>query len=171
MNTPDNIRSRTTEKLIEDAYLKLLNQDPDHSVSVTMLCQEVGINRATFYSHYEDIYDLQQKLEERTTAGLMEIFKDRDLGNSRVTYQRLVVILEYIKAHRAFYHAFFRSGRLESPKAIEYITHKFATSERSRYKIIFYRAGISAIIRDWLMNSCNDPVELVAGVISEIYTL
>lgn len=57
-------RTRLTRMLIRQALTTLLHQKPIQSISIRELCELAGINRGTFYSHYEDIYDLLNQLEQ-----------------------------------------------------------------------------------------------------------
>ncbi len=57
-------RTRLTKMLIRKALTSLLSQKPIQSISIKELCEQAGINRGTFYSHYTDIYDLLEKIEE-----------------------------------------------------------------------------------------------------------
>ena len=64
MNTKNNSRSRKTREWLKEALLRLLARRDILDVTVSRLCQEAGVNRSTFYAHYQDIYDLLTKIEE-----------------------------------------------------------------------------------------------------------
>jgi len=49
-----DIRYLRTEKLIFDAFTKLLSQKPYEKITVQDIADEAMINRATFYAHYTD---------------------------------------------------------------------------------------------------------------------
>lgn len=76
-------RVRVTKTLIRRAFLDLLRQKPIQSISVKALCAAAGINRGTFYAHYQDIYALLEQLEadmlvdfEKALAPLAESPRD-----------------------------------------------------------------------------------------------
>mgnify|MGYP002917598254 FL=1 len=54
--------------MIRKAFMDLLKQKPIQSISIRELCETAGINRGTFYTHYADIYDLMQRIEEEMLA-------------------------------------------------------------------------------------------------------
>lgn len=54
--------------LIRKAFLELLQQKPIQSISIKELCAVAGINRGTFYTHYQDIYALQDQIEADMVA-------------------------------------------------------------------------------------------------------
>lgn len=43
---------------IKEAFMHLLNRKPLDKITVKEIVEECGINRNTFYYHYDDIYDL-----------------------------------------------------------------------------------------------------------------
>lgn len=67
----DDHRTRVTKMLIRKAFTELLRQKPIQSISIRELCENAGINRGTFYSHYTDIYDLLRLMEQE----LLEDFR------------------------------------------------------------------------------------------------
>ena len=56
-------RTRVTKLLIRKAFMELLHVKPIQSISIKELCDNAGINRGTFYTHYKDIYDLLEQIE------------------------------------------------------------------------------------------------------------
>ena len=56
-------RKGVTQKIIKEAMIELLEEKPLHKIKVKELCEKAGINRATFYNNFEDIYNLYEKLE------------------------------------------------------------------------------------------------------------
>ena len=50
--------AKLTEKAMMAAFLKLLENRSMDKITVKDIIEEVGVNRNTFYYHFEDIYDL-----------------------------------------------------------------------------------------------------------------
>ncbi len=50
--------SQLTKKAIISSFITLLNQKPLDKITVKDIVEDCGINRKTFYYHFEDIYDL-----------------------------------------------------------------------------------------------------------------
>ena len=48
----DDQRTKLTKRLLREALLLLLEKNDINKIAVTQLCQQAGINRATFYRHY-----------------------------------------------------------------------------------------------------------------------
>lgn len=56
-------RVRITKLLIRRSFTDLLKTKPIQSISVKELSDRAGINRGTFYTHYQDIYALLEEIE------------------------------------------------------------------------------------------------------------
>ncbi len=169
MNKADNIRSRKTQQRMEEVYLELLAADPNRQVSVMQLCSYANVNRTTFYTHYTDVFDLQRHIEERISSEVELIFQDKGYGEHRMTKERFAVLLDYICRNRLFYKAWYLSGRMDEPSAIKMVLNRPNLTEDDRYRILFYRAGTSAIIKDWVVNGCRDSSEQILAILSGIY--
>ena len=57
-----DIRIEKTERAIKNAFLELIKE----------LCSLAAINKSTFYSHYEDIYALSDKMESETIVSVLK---------------------------------------------------------------------------------------------------
>ena len=67
-------RVRLTKSMIKSAFLDLLSKKNVRHITVRELCEKAQINRATFYAHYMDIYDLKQQLENELLSSFSEAF-------------------------------------------------------------------------------------------------
>lgn len=56
-------RTKYTKMVIRSAFLELLKKSPIEKVTVAEICRTAEINRATFYRHYSNQYDLLSSLE------------------------------------------------------------------------------------------------------------
>ena len=62
-------RVRYTKMMIRNSLLKLLAEKPIQKITVKEICELAQINRATFYTHYSNPYDLLEQIEN-------ELFED-----------------------------------------------------------------------------------------------
>lgn len=67
-----DLRIERTRKCIKDAFIDLRKTKPIEKISVKELAAIACINKATFYSHYTDIYDLSEQLENETISSIVE---------------------------------------------------------------------------------------------------
>lgn len=75
-----------TRKLIMDAFIKLSETKEFSDITVKNITEEAMINRATFYYHFQDIYDLLEKvLSEVLMVDLnYELYKDSELEEETI---------------------------------------------------------------------------------------
>ena len=59
----EDTRVQYTKARFSDALLTLIEQQPIGSVSVRALCDEAGLNRGTFYLHYNEPIDVLREME------------------------------------------------------------------------------------------------------------
>ena len=67
-----DIRIEKTERAIKNAFLELRSRKPLGKITVKELCSLAAINKSTFYSHYEDIYALSDKMESETIVTVLK---------------------------------------------------------------------------------------------------
>ena len=65
MAQKENQRIALTKKLLQEGLLRLLEVKTLDKISVTELCREAGINRATFYNHYDPPQGLLTEQEQQ----------------------------------------------------------------------------------------------------------
>ena len=86
----ENQRIVLTRRLLQEGLLRLLSTQKLDQISVTALCKESGINRATFYNHYNSPQDLLDDIEARVTADLKKV-----IGHPQ-TYTDIVIHTEAV---------------------------------------------------------------------------
>ncbi len=74
-----DLRVIKTRKNIKDAFFKLRSKYSLEKIRVTELCEIAVINKTTFYNHYQDIYDLSEKIEDETISSILNNFQRMDL--------------------------------------------------------------------------------------------
>lgn len=68
----NDARVRYTRLTLKESFLTLLKQKPANKITVKEVCELAGLNRATFYAHYSDCFDLLESIEQE----LLEAFKE-----------------------------------------------------------------------------------------------
>ena len=106
----EDLRIRRTRKLLQEALLDAASEKGFAHVTVRDITERAMVNRATFYRHYEDKYDLlRQYLEE--LSGMIDSDSqgeassaedDRDISVDSPP-AGLVNLYRHIQANRKFY--------------------------------------------------------------------
>jgi AcrR family transcriptional regulator len=96
----EDVRVHRTRQLLLTALMELTVEEGFNAVTVKAICERSTVNRATFYRHYLDKYDLlDQYMDE-----LYELL-DRPQGepNFDSPPAGLVRMLEHLRSHADFY--------------------------------------------------------------------
>ncbi|MFJ8529878.1 TetR/AcrR family transcriptional regulator [Bacillus sp. NPDC094106] len=75
-------RVKRTRQAIRDALTSLIHEKSFDSITVQDIAEKATVNRATFYSHYYDKYDLLDKSIQEMLTTLADILKPKNLDKS-----------------------------------------------------------------------------------------
>lgn len=169
MNTRNNKRSINSRESIENAFIELLDTH-NAKITVQSVCNLAKVNRTTFYAHYMDLHDLQKKIEEELSKQIAEIFQEA-IQNSKKMNSALCDMFHFIKEHNVFYKVFLKYNNLSILKTILISpgAHTAEPDSTTYYRISFFTAGVSEMIRIWLNNDCPEKPEELAQIIYEEY--
>ena len=79
-----------TRKLIMDSFIELSSKKEFKDITVKDITEKAMINRATFYYHFEDIYDL---LEKALSEVLLINLERKKLENEKLNEPKIPFIL------------------------------------------------------------------------------
>ncbi|MEF2292550.1 TetR/AcrR family transcriptional regulator [Virgibacillus dokdonensis] len=89
-------RMRRTRKLIMDSFITLSNKKEFKDITVTDITNEATINRATFYYHFEDKFDLlEQALEEGLITNITFDLSDYEEINEDMIISTFIAITNF----------------------------------------------------------------------------
>lgn len=77
MEEKQDLRVVKTKRAIREALLRLVKEKDFAKVSVRDLCDYAEINRGTFYLHYQDKFDLLERIEQELLDTLKDIMSQR----------------------------------------------------------------------------------------------
>jgi AcrR family transcriptional regulator len=107
---PEDLRVRRTRKLLQEAMIGLTVEKGFPAVTVRDIAKRAMVNRATFYRHYQDKYDLLSQYMDDLYAMLDS--SDEPAAERQAPLDALerppaglVRMLEHVQAHADFYRA------------------------------------------------------------------
>ncbi len=175
MNTKNNSRYKISNEKIETAFLALLTKHKYEDISISQICQQAGINRSTFYCHYDDINDLTIKIESKFAKSTASIFN----FGERQTHEAMVEMFAFVKANKSFYKAFLNIPYVtlaEHNTKIEILKNvgpKLNIDKTNTiglyYRASFFGAGIKEMCRLWLERDCAESPEEMAKLLIDEY--
>lgn len=65
-----DLRVEKTENAIKNAFLQLRAKKALEKITIKELCESARIHKSTFYSHYQDIYDLSDTMETEVVKNI-----------------------------------------------------------------------------------------------------
>ena len=169
------------------ALLSLLEKKPFEYVTISELCKETGVNRSTFYLHYENTSDV---LKEATayvldnfasyfsveTESITSKFANCDLQELNFINEKyLHPYLSFIKENQRLFSAVLSQPTVFDSKAIFQrlfdniftpILDRFHfPRDEQHYVMMFYLNGITAIITEWLKEDCQKSIADISTII------
>lgn len=161
----------STKEALGIALKKMLTVKPIDKITVKDLVEECGVNRQTFYYHFDDVYDLLEWVFEEDANRILpdEIFYDEWREN-------VMLFFRYLYENRSFvlniYNSQNRSYMLRYFKRrLHYCIHGFAVIvadgrniEWSDLEFVceFYAQGVTGLISQWLDLNMELPPEITS---------
>jgi len=174
---------------MDEALLALLEKKDFEYITIKEICEKAGVNRSTFYLHYENISDLlkettrymidkHQAYYSAETASISLRYETCDKKELIfVTTEYLTPYLTFVKEnHRIFKIAVKWFDLMNFNEVYEKMfTHifdpilaRFNVIEKKRaYIIKFYLSGIFAIVMEWLKKDCRDDINEIIKIIMD----
>lgn len=175
-----------TAARMDKAFLELIEKKDFAYITVKEICARAGVNRSTFYLHYETVGDLlaesaQHIVDEFVaympydTAEFLEKLPERPLGELYlITPEYLMPYLTYIREHRRIFRATVEQASvLRMEEAYRDLNRHVLTPILDRYRVPpedqkymmpFFISGLMAVINEWLKGDCEDSIAHIISV-------
>ena len=173
-------RVKYTKMVIRQSFIKLLKQKNISKISIKEICEDADINRATFYAHYKNQYDLLKQIENETIDEINQYISSYDFKNkNNVSTVGIEKILEYVKENSQLFDLLLNSnGDTHFQQEIIKIIGKqhfipikennLLKKEDSEYIFHFLASGSICTIQKWLKEGMKKPISEIARLILEI---
>lgn len=154
------VTTYNTKKLMAESLKDIMKKKPFSKVTVSEIIKDCGLNRKTFYYHFQDIYDLLKwTLEEEA----IEVVKDFDLT---VDYEKAIYyVMDYVEKNDYIVNCACDSMGLDQIKwffyndlkeIISYTINKAEASLHTRLKpdfkdfaSRFYTEALAGMLIEW----------------------
>ena len=179
---------QNTAKKMGSALMTLLESKEFADITIMDICKEAGVNRSTFYAHYDNTYDLLQDTYQGLIGNFLTecTFDDPvDLSNMRnltkdelnfATPKYLLPYLQYIQKHKRLFKIYAENAHaFEANKMDDYLIdnlfvpiyakHGVTDKKLIYYMQKFFLKGVDAIINEWVRNDCEDDILFVCEII------
>ena len=177
---------KNTANLMQQALFRLLDKKEFNEINVAEICKVAGVNRSTFYDHYENTSDLLQEAMNGSITEFMEKLKNANIkptqainedSNILISEKYLVPYLEYVKENKVMFRAYNNNAHTFSANSYDKLLIKnvFTPIYKKNgiydesiiyYMSKYYLAGLNAIVSEWVKNNCKDDILFIVEVIS-----
>ena len=172
-----------TACLMDEALILLLEKKEYSFITVKEICEKAGVNRSTFYLHYENVDDLLSECIEYVGNKINKKFSyivinKHVINDSQledlflITPKYLLPYLEFLKENKAIYKIAYSQPNVLKEKHVvnhlyknifEPILNRFLIPKNEqKYIMSFYLSGMGALMMEWVKNDCKeDPQNIV----------
>lgn len=173
-----------TACLMDEALLQLLEKKDYDYITVKEICEKAGVNRSTFYLHYETVNDLLKeslsyifsKFTDKYDSDLQFKIQGGSLGDLfLITPEYIIPYLEFLMEYKQLFitavekPSVFGVGKYFDELYAEVfnpILGHFHIDERERkYILAFHISGMHAIIIEWIKGGCRESMQYIADLL------
>lgn len=166
-----SVTTEMTKQLMANSLKKLMLEKPLNKISIRELVDDCGVNRQTFYYHFQDIYGLLEWILEKE---VLSIIDDND---KFLTWQEAgLYLLRYMESNSTILLCALNSLGRTAIKAFlfsdiknvatKYITHLASdidvSEEDFEHVVHYFTVCFGSLLEDWLSSgSKGSPEELI----------
>lgn len=176
----------STAVRMDKAFMELLEKKDFSFITVKEICEKAGVNRSTFYLHYETINDLLTESMQYIIDQLISAMPhgpEEFIPNIQtcpldelylITPKYLNPYLNFIKEYRRIFRTAIEHssvlGLYDAYLALNRhvfmpILNRFHIPQsEQKYIMPFYINGFMGIITEWLKEDCKDSIEHISAV-------
>lgn len=157
-----------TQNAIMASLLKLLNQRPLDKITVKDIVDDCGVNRNTFYYHFEDIRALVVYLFRTETEHILEEYPDTEPWQEGILRASRLAM----ENRRAVYHIYNSMRREELEQYLYQVISRVMTvfvgqraegidadPQDKQLIIDFYQYAVVGLMLHWLGNNMQGDVD------------
>ena len=186
MNKSESKYFNTAVKF-DTALLSLLEKKSFEYITIREICETAGVNRSTFYLHYENTCDLLEEATRYVIDKFISYFPS-DLQHITSNFTKCdITELNFItKDYLTPYLSFIRDNKrmfraiLSQPSTFNFdlfferlfedifapVMNRFCYPDsEQKYVLMFYLSGLNAVILEWLKNDCSKSIPEVEEII------
>jgi probable dihydroxyacetone kinase regulator len=171
--------SQITKIALANSLKKFLNHNTLDKITVKDIVEDCGVNRQTFYYHFQDIYDLVEWIF------ITEGMKALDGKNTSDSWQEgFLQVFHYVQENRPLVVNTFHSiGRDHLERFLYNEVYKMligvvneqaeglkVSEENKAFIADFYKYAFVGIMMDWIRNGMKEDPEDISDNINKLIT-
>ncbi|WP_342559310.1 TetR/AcrR family transcriptional regulator C-terminal domain-containing protein [Metasolibacillus sp. FSL K6-0083] len=166
MNERQIIEKPTIRQYILTSYKELLKLYSPEKISVKQIATQAGINRSTFYLHFQDKYEVLYTITEEKLKELASHYYGNTNHNTS-PLQTTTKICEHIFNNRLFYKKLVNEEHFKN-RLFHYLYEALAIHLKHEAFTTFTAYGTMGYMIEWIKNDCQKPIKVIANDLSSI---
>lgn len=168
----NDLRFKKSKQLLQRAFIDLTLEKRNPHITVKELTSRAGVNRMTFYSHYDVVSDILLEFIDDLTITIMQSQRDGEMGVEHILFKAT----EMMEDEMEFYRLVANDGRFELYRTrfreafFTILSNKLEqctqlTSPELELAAGMLASGITYAYLDWLAGKYNDlPIEKLVAL-------
>lgn len=177
-----NQRIIVTKRMLKESLLRLIETKSIQKISVSELCQDAGINRATFYNHYATPSDILREMGDDLADDINALLKEKKKEHSISIQERVEFACDYLQKNKRVAKLLFQNNTPESEFASklirgqdewESISDELSSvygEEGKDLLLTFLVHGAYCMITKWLLDGVKKTPKEMGLLVSDICT-
>jgi len=172
-------RVKYTKMVLKESLLKLMAVKPISKIQIKEICDLADINRGTFYSHYNDQYDLLKQVQDEFAAEINS-FEEKRQTKGLDTLEMITELVGYFSDNLPLCKLLFGTNggselinRLMNNAYASFLAGwqqqtKKPSDRQLEMLYEFISNGAAAIIRNWVLGEMKETPQEVAQFILQV---
>ena len=177
LNEKIDRRVKYTKMVLRQSLLELMKSKSINKITVNEICIHADVNRGTFYSHYNDPFDLLKQIETELFTEIKGMLDTHVLEQSE---DLLIELFRCIKENSDICKILLgENGDPDFLKTIIYIAQEQIISEWKKvidtkdnkvfdYLFTFNANGAVGILQEWIQEGLKEPSDDMAKLVMKI---
>ncbi|MDR1030841.1 MAG: TetR/AcrR family transcriptional regulator [Treponema sp.] len=172
----DTRKTRYTKKALQESLLELMKSKSILHITIKDICALADISRSTFYTYYDNQYDLLKQIEEETFVYFAELLKKYGKKRSKQEMLKLAEEILYTIANSSLRVLLSENGDIDFQKRfisrfihqvqmMDYVTETSGDPILGEYYSVYIVNGSSALVQHWLKNNMTIPIPHLAKIL------
>ncbi|MFD1179626.1 TetR/AcrR family transcriptional regulator [Paenibacillus puldeungensis] len=170
-------RVKYTKMVIKESLIKFLKQKHFSKITIKEICEDADVNRATFYKHYLDQYDLLHQIQKEVVDDITGYLRSYDKNSKEAPKEMIVNVLDYINENVELFDVLLNSDStfyqdliniLNLQKLTTLVENSQLCKEDIEYIFHFYASGSLGVIQKWLKDKTKKSSEELAELIIQM---
>ncbi len=170
-----NMRVAVTKRMLKEGLLRCLETKDLEEITISELCKEAGINRATFYKHYNSPFDLLNDIGLDHSEQIFELYNKTLSENPGNEEAAQLKCYEYLFNHKKDLQVLFSANadKYFAEFAMKYFREAWSNNPQfqknydldpveAKLAVTAFSWSTYCIVRQWILEDLpKSPKEIV----------